>query len=457
MANPYDQFDANPYDQFDAPPAAPSLGDQVKRQVGLTGRAIVEGATALPLAAADFATGAYNAVTGNRQESPSSIVSGWLDNVYGQRQGTLEKGVGLAAGALAGAALPNPTVANAAPAAFRSAKQVATDFAAQRAKDAQAAGYVIPPATSNPTALTRSLEGIAGKLSTAQLASAKNSSNTSALIANDLGLSTTTPLTRTAIQAVRKEAGDAYSVVRSAGTIQMDGQLMAALDRAQKAVSGAGKSFPALADNSAISRIEGLKQDQFDAGDAVDAIQILRDYSQQAGRQGSKYLAGVYRQVATAFENAIDRHLQAAGDPKAIAAFRAARKTIAQTYTAEKALNAATGEASALKLAQEAAKGKPLSGGMAKAAQFGTAYPKAARMMNESLPGVSPLDMYAAAGGAAASNNPSLLTLPFIRQGVRNFLFTPLGQRLAVPANRGPIDPRVVNALAVESALVGQQ
>lgn len=457
MANPYDQFDANPYDQFDAPQPAPSIGDQVKRQLSLTGRAVVEGATALPMAAADFATGAYNLVTGNRNESPSAIAGRGLDALYGERQGMLEKGVGLAAGAVAGAAIPAPTAANVAPTAFRSAREVAREMAAQRAKAAQEAGYVIPPATSNPTAVTRTLEGIAGKLSTAQMASSKNAANTSALIAEDLGLSANSPLTRGAIQATRKEAGDAYSVVRGAGTIQSDAQLLSALDKAEKAVSGAGKSFPALADKAALERIQGMRQNQFDAGDAVDAISILRDYSQQAARQGSKYLAKVYRDVATAFENSIDRHLQAAGDPKAIAAFREARKLIAKTYSAEKAVNAATGEASALKLAQMADKGAPLSGGMQKAAQFGQAFPKAARVLNESLPGISPLDTYAAVGAAGIANKPSLLTLPFIRQGVRNVLFTPFGQRLAIPKNGGPIDPRIVNALAAEAALVGQQ
>lgn len=458
MANPYDQFDAssNPYDQFDAAPE-PSMGSQVKRQLGLTARAGVEAVAALPLAAADFGMGVRDLITGERHQPASAMFNQGMNQIFPQRQTALEKGVGLVGSAIAGAGIPTPGISGAAPVGFKTANELTKEGTAAAVKAAQNAGFVVPPATSNPTSVTRTLEGVAGKLSTGQQASAINSGNTARVIAQDLGLSESTPLTAGAVRAVREEAGKAYETVRNAGTVKMDDRLLSAINRAQSQVAGAGKSFPSLADNSAVQRIEGLKQEQFDAGDAVDAISILRDYAQQAGKAGSKHLAGVYRRLATEFENALDRHLVAAGDAKAVSAFREARKIIAQTYTAEKALNPATGQASALKLAQELSKGKPISGGMREAAQFGQAFPKAARLMNESLPGVSPLDVYAAGGIAGVSGKSSFLAMPFIRQGVRNLLFSPLGQRLAVPSNRGPVDPRVVNALAIEAGLVGQQ
>lgn len=447
---------SNPYDQFDAPAPAPSLGDQVKRSFGLAARSGVDAVTAIPLAAADFGMGVRDLVTGERHQPASAMYKEGMDRIFPTPQGAVEKGVGLVTSAVLGSRLPVPT-ATMVPTGTKLPSEVARELAAKNASEAQAAGYVIPPATSNPTTTTRALEGVAGKLSVGQVASAKNSTNTARLIADDLGLSTNTPLTRGSINAVREEAGRAYEVVRGAGTIQMDSRLLSAINRAESAVSGAGKSFPSLADDSAIKRIEGLKQNQFDAGDAVDAIKILRDYSQQAGKAGSKHIANVYRQLATEFENAIDRHLVSAGKPEAVKAFREARKLIAKTYTAQKAVNPATGRASAAKLAQEAGKGAPLTGGMAQAARFGQAFPKAARPMEESLPGISPLDVYATAGIAGIAERPSFLMLPFVRQGVRNFLFSPLGQRLAIPSNRGPIDPRVANALALEAGLVGQQ
>jgi hypothetical protein len=122
----------------------------------------------------------------------------------------------------------------------------------------------------------------------------------------------------------------------------------------------------------------------------------------------------------------------------------------------QKALNATTGNVSATKLGQQLGRGKPLSGELKQAGQFAQAFPKAAREFNESLPGVSPLDFYATGGAAAVTNQPWYLLYPFVRQGVRNALLSPTGQKLAVPGQGGPIDPRIAAGLASQAGLVGQ-
>lgn len=437
-------------------PAQRPLGKELLRQAGLTARMVPDALTAIPLAAADFGVGARNLVTGSNYQLPSSMYQQGMDQIFPKRETGTETVVGILGSALLGSKLPAPTSADVAPAGFQTAKELQRAATAANVAAAHQAGYVIPPATSNPTATNKTLEGLAGKLTTAQLASAKNQSTTARLAAKAIGLPEDVPLTLGSIQAVRQEAGQAYEAVRSAGTVQMDSELWRALNKAEAAATGANRSFPGLGNNPVLDRIAALRQNQFDSGDAVDAIRVLRDYADEAGAQGSKAAARTYREVATALEDSLDRHLSAMGNSGAVRAFRDARKLIAKTYSVESAFNQTTGQVSATKLAAQLQKGKPLSGEIRQIAQFGQAFPKAARSFNESLPGVSPLDFYAAGGTAALSKEPYALLYPFVRQGVRNLLMTPLGQRLAVPSVGGPVRPEIANALATGIGLVGQ-
>lgn len=442
--------------QWDDQPKQRPLGQEIARQLGLTARMVPDALTAIPLAAADFGVGARNLITGSQYQLPSSMYQQAMDQIFPKRETPLETGVGIVGSALIGSKLPAPSATDVAPAGFQTAKELQRATMAGNVTAAQKAGYVVPPATSNPTATNKVLEGAAGKLTTAQLASATNQSNTARLAAKALGLPEDVPLTLGSIQAVRQEAGKAYEAVRGAGTVQMDGQLWSALNRAEAAAAGANRSFPGVASNPAIARIEALRQNQFDAGGAVDAIRVLRDYADEAFAQGSKAAGKTYKSAATALEDALDRHLASSGNEGAVNAFRAARQLIAKTYSVESAFNQTTGQVSATKLAAALSKGKPLSGELKQVAEFGQAFPKAARSFNESLPGVSPLDFYAAGGTAALSKEPYALLYPFARQGIRNLLMTPLGQRLAVPSVGGPVRPEIANALAVGTGLVGQ-
>src|SRR5574343_237838 len=453
--------DAEILGHLTAKPAIPprSIGQEFGRQLGLTARAGAEAVTAIPAAIVEAAAGlanlGINAAGGKGTLTFMPSLERSMDAVFPKRETDLERGVGIASSILAGAKIPNPQIGARAPAGFQTARELAKAAMADRVKSAQSAGYVVPPVTSNPTMVNKVAEGIAGKLTTAQLASSKNQAVTTRMASEALGLNPETPLTLGAVQAVRKEAGQAYEAIRGAGTVQMDKKLWEAINAAENVFKGANRSFPGVASNPAAERISALRQNQFDAGDAVDAIAVLREYAETAGRQGEKLIAKTYRNLATAMEDSRGRHLEASGNAAAVDAFRSARTLIAKTYSVEKAINPVTGEVSATVLARELAKGKPMTGPLRKAAEFGTAFPKAARSFNESMPGMSPLDMYAAGGAAGVSNSPSLLTLPFVRQGVRNALMTPLGQRLAVPSVGGPVRPEVANALAVGGGLIG--
>ena len=362
------------------------------RQAGLTLRAGVDAFAALPLAAFEGGAAIGNMATrafgGDGNFSPRQTWEQGINQYLPQPQGAVEKGVQIVGAGILGSKIPAPVPkGGVAPPGFQTAEETARAAMAARVKAAQDAGYVIPPATSNPSAVTKTAEGVAGKLSTAQLASSKNMSVTNRLASRALGLSEDTPLTIESVKAVRSQAGKAYEAVRGAGTIPLGPKWDSALNAAEAAAKGANRSFPGLAKNDPLAeRIAALRQPSVDAGDAIDAIKVLRDYADEAGASGAKHVAGTYRKLATALENQIDAHLSAGGPSNLVSQFRKARELIAKTYTVEKAMNKATGEVSAVKLGQQLGRGAPLSGEIKQAAEFAQAFPKAARPFNESLP-----------------------------------------------------------------------
>jgi len=458
--NPYDQFDAkaaNPYDEFDEKPR--TTGQEIGRQAGLAGRAVVNAVASIPLAAMEFGAGVGNLIDrargGEGNVSFQRTFDRGLDTVFPAPETTLEKGVNIAGSAIVGSKLPVPGAKNPAPAGYQNAAQLKAAGTAAKVRAAQEAGYVVPPTTSNPTATNKILEGVAGKIATAQHASLRNASTTERLASRGLGMSEDAPLTADAVQALRQEAGQAYEVVRRVGTVELGEKFGAAVDKALAVATGANRSFPGLVDETSLAKIEALRKPSADSSDIVDAIKIVRELSDKAYRDGSKHIGGAYKQVAAALESALDDKLVQMGDKGAIEAFRSARTLIAKSHTIESAMRK-TGNVSPAKLASDLAKQKPLSGEIKQIAEFGRDFPKAARTLNESFPGLSPLDAYAAMGTAGVSKNPLYLGLPFVRLGARNVLLSSLGQRLAVPSQGGPLNPEVAAALAQTNSLFRQ-
>src|SRR5262249_54170451 len=113
--------------------------------------------------------------------------------------------------------------------------------------------------------------------------------------------------------------------------------------------------------------------------------------------------------IAASLEDLVERNLKRSGQEQLLVGFRDARTTLARVYDIEKALNPATGNVDAAKLAQALKKGRPLSGDLKQVADFAGAFPKAVQMPERmgSLPQTSPLD-WAAAGitGAATGAGP---------------------------------------------------
>lgn len=295
---------------------------------------------------------------------------------------------------------------------------------------ARSQGYVIPPTQANPTLGNRLLEGMAGKLTTAQNASAANQGVTNRLAAEALGLPGDTKLTADVLKSVRDSAGQAYQAVSNAGTITPGAKYMQALDDIAAPHVKAMQGFPNAKASPVLDLVDSLKSPSFDAGSAVAKIKELRSAADDAFRTGNTDIGRAAKKAAGALEDAIEDHLQAIGQPDALAALREARKTIAKTYTVEKALNQSSGTVDAKKLAAQLQKGKPLSGDLRSIAEFAARFPKASQAVEGmgSLPQTSPLDWFAGVGLSAATSSPLGLLSVAARPAARKAVLSPMVQ-----------------------------
>lgn len=314
---------------------------------------------------------------------------------------------------------------------LQSAEAAAAAKAAQnQTKDAtlaasREAGYVVPPTSANPTKVNQLLEGVSGKIKTAQVASERNQGVTNNLARQALGIGEDVPLTSDTLNALRRQAGQAYEVVRGSGEVWRDPKLTAALDSLAAKYTGAAKDFPDAVSADVPKLLDALRVSKFDAGSGVDMIAILRDQADKAYRAGDKALGKAAKGAADAMEGQLERHLELTqGQTGALDAFREARKLIAKTYSVQGALNEATGNVDARKLAAQLNKGRPLSGELRQAGEFAQAFPKAAQEIRDSVPATSPLDWWAGVSGAAASGNPAVLGVVAARPMVRNMLLS---------------------------------
>jgi len=419
-------------------------GKDVARAVGLAGRTILNTAASAPLAAMDAGVAGRNYLA--QKMKPKSLTDliapqqapqyelpskTWNDalNASGvpQFQGPIEKGGDIAGQMLLSSKLPTPQASTMAPANFARPLSVRDATLAASQKE----GYVVPPSTTNPSLLNKILESIGGKVATAQDASLKNAGVTEKLATRALGMKAGSQIAEDTLPAIRAEAAKAYAPLRGIGMMRADSEYAKQLADIAKPFENANKSFPGLAGNDVLDMVKTVNQKSFDSDAAVDAISLLREKATTAYSQGDKTLGKAYRGITDAMENAIERSLarRGASAQDILAQFRAARQQIAKTYSVEGALNKATGQVSATKLATQLAKGKPLSGDLKTIAKFGSAFPKAAQAVTDSG-SVRNTDVMMGAGTAALSKEPSYLLYPFLRQAVRKGLLSDTGQAL---------------------------
>lgn len=270
-------------------------------------------------------------------------------------------------------------------------------------KTAQEAGYVVPPSQASPTLFNRALEGMAGKVSTAQAAAQRNQGVTNDLAATALGLPKGTALTPEALDQVRATAGKAYGDISKLGAMDATGAVLPGVKVAE--------SGSTLLNNKAKSVDAGEIVQAWKQANA-DATAYYRAYGRDANPETltkAKAAASVAKQI----DDFLSKSLESGGKGEMMGALKEARRQIAKTYSVEGAMNAMTGTIDARKLAAQLQKGKPLSGELKQIADFAGRFPKAAQPVEQmgSLPGLSPLD-WATAGGISAGAGPvGLLSL----------------------------------------------
>lgn len=333
-------------------------------------------------------------------------------------------------GGVAGAALP-PALAGAGKVGHAIGQRFATTKVAESLRAfveaARNAGYVIPPTQAKPTMVNKVLEGFAGKLTTAQNASAKNQAVTNNLVKKAIGAKDLTP---EALAEVRSAANSAYDELGQVGIFQADDAFRESVKKAGAASSQMRKDFPELVNKEVDDLVEGLSsRAEFDSQSAIEAIKQFR-FSGSANKASldpaKKALGKAQMKIAGALEDLIDRNLQANGAQDLLTNYRAARQTLAKVYDVEKALNTASGNIDARKLGTLLAKGRPLTGELKTVAEFANRFPKAAQLTERmgSLPQVSPLDFGALGTMSALTSNPLLMAGVLARPAARSLVLS---------------------------------
>jgi hypothetical protein len=300
-------------------------------------------------------------------------------------------------------------------------------------------GYVIPPTQANPSMLNRFMEGVAGKISTAQNASARNQEITNKLAAKSLGLAEDTAITPQVLADLRTTAGKAYTNLGLSGQVVTDKSYLNALDDIAKPFVIAAKGFPDAPPSPVLNLVQSLKSPSFDATAAIEKVRQLRTAADDAFRSGNTDIARASKGAANAIENALEGHLSKTGQKDLLDKFREARQLIAKTYTVEKAANTTTGTIDAKKLAAQLQRGKPLSAELKDIAQFSQAFPKASQATEAmgSLPQLSPLDYAAGLIGGVSTGGVgagAILARPALRAAA---LSSPVQNRL-IPSTAAP-------------------
>lgn len=414
-------------DRLDAPLAA-TTGGKIGQAIGI----------GAPVALASFIPGAntYLGATALGGLTGAALTEGGIGDRamgagLGVAGGVAGKGVGDAVGAGARWLMGNRASAQAG-------AQVANaqrDAAAQTAKDA---GYVLPPADVKPGLVNEALNGISGKIKTAQVASQRNQDVTNSLVRKELGMAPTDAMNAQALNTIRQQAGKAYQAVEGAGTITPGKTYTDTLDAIVQPYVRAAKSFPNAKPNPIVDEIGALRTASFDAADAVAKIKTLRGEADAAYGAGNKDLGKALKGGADALEQAIDDHLSAFGPSKLLTDFRDARQLIAKTYSVQKGLNDTTGDISAQALAKQLQKGRPLSGELRTVAEVSNAFPKATQSLKEAPKAVSPLDFAVAGMSGTATGNPAMLGMMAARPAIRSLLLSKPYQSLMTKPNYGP-------------------
>jgi hypothetical protein len=424
------------------------------RSAALAGRAIATGVAALPALAMDAGVGArnlvgdaYNKLAGKPAtpdyEMPSSMFQkGLTDLGVPEPKTPIEKGASFVESALSGGAVGG------AP-----SEAVEAGAAAPGVRNGIAAGYKVPPATTNPTMLNKGVETVAGKIATQQAMSAANQPITNQLAAQALGLNPHAPLTLGAIQAVRSEAAQDYAAIGKIPKIPLDDVFTGKIQNIVAQFNKTAEELPSLGSKDLDPVATELSTTpQLSGQAALGAVRSLRNKADMAFRAGDGGTGSAFKQMSNALEDAIDRGASSQGPEYqgVVDSFRSARQKMAISHSVEDAFNSATGNVVAPKLGKALNNGEHLSGPLKTIAEFSNSFKAPVTAEPNSSP-VSHLDILGPliTGGIEAGSKGEVgpgtlaaaLAYPAARMGAKALIKGPM-QKLALPGAKKTVNPK---------------
>ena len=430
-SNPYDQFDANPYDQFDE-----GKGKPTPAKIGAEGfsdamRSTMKEKSWLERNAAavgNFPTQIYQGVKQKLgfedpiairagkvmdEEAPVGSIAGAAGTlslaslVPGANTLLGQVGLGGATGlltptegdessiknALLGGVIAGPSylamkgLGGVASKWLQGSKNEAAATASQQSvrdatiKEAQSAGYVLPPTVTGGGTASKAVESLGGKAAIGQEASIRNQQITNKIARAEAGLSENEPITEGTLRAAREKIAQPYRDIA---------------DLSPKAASDLEKLKSTRADAKAQWQFYNRSADP----KALKAAEKLDDKAEALEKSiEAEAVKQTMGQSALA-KGLVDR-------------LKEARKALAKNYDVEKALNVGSGDVDAAAIGRMLDKRgeQAVTGGLGTIGRFAEAFPKFARERpsGDSGPGVSKLTPYAAAalglGGYGASEH----------------------------------------------------
>ena len=298
----------------------------------------------------------------------------------------------------------------------------------QTLQDSRQAGYVVPPSMMPDSGvLSRVLEGISGKYKTNQLAGIKNQQITNSLVRSDLGIPDNVPLSQEAIKAVRAANYKPYEEIANLPKLG---------------------DTPAVQENTLLGVHGKPGSKGFDPSKTLEELKVARADStayfnayNRSAHPEDLAKARSFQGKADKLESSLEDYASSVGRSDLVDQLRDARKMIAKTYTAERALDKGTGNIDARVLGRLFDKNKPLSDGMESAGKFASSFGEVAKVPASGH--ANPFTIidagYSLGGGAL---NPLAYALPLARVGARYGLLSDVAQN-AISAPVYAVSPAV--------------
>lgn len=306
----------------------------------------------------------------------------------------------------------------------------------QTIKTASENGYVLPPSQINPSTTQKIVEGVGGKIQTAQSASLKNQKVTNKLTNKALGLDEDTVITQKVLEEIRSEAGQVYDDIAKVGTIYKDDVFVNNLkttfdDYTDMIIEFPDRKIPAI-DNL----IKNLNSENFDSKNLVRVIKMLNRENKtlyKGASQGDtikELQAGIQGNVVDDLLNLIGRNLDdiEGVDKALIETFNKNKIIIAKTHAVGNALDDSTSNIVAGKLA----KNKFLTDELKIIADTFNLSPKSLQKINQSM-SVSAADTLMSAGMLAATGNPAVVGYMAARPAARAGMLSSAYQKMIQP------------------------